>query len=111
MLIQRAFRGAADVRMSVAGTLAIARQILADDRPHLAFVDAHLPDGRGVELLTDELACPTVIMTSQEHSRTAVEARQLGALDYVVKSPTVFRRLPEVAQSLLAQQMRADGGD
>lgn len=111
MLIERAFRRSEAERLSVAGTLSAARRILSQDKPDLAFVDAHLPDGRGVELLKDDHACPMVIMTSQEHSRTADEARQLGALDYLVKSPSVFRRLPELARTWLSKEDRTHDGD
>lgn len=110
MLIERAFKRAAEPasRITAVGTLAAARRVFAESRPDLAIIDAHLPDGRGVDLLAEKLPCPVVIMTSQEHSKTAAEAKALGALDYVVKSPTVFRRLPELALELTAAGRGAD---
>ena len=106
MLIERAFgrSEAPKNRLTLVGTLASAREVLAQSPPPgLAIVDAHLPDGRGIDLLTDA-PCPVVIMTSQEHKRTAEKARELGALDYVVKSPRIFRELPGIAQRLTASQ-------
>ena len=103
MLIQRSFQRS-DVlksRVTVVGTLAGARQIFSSSPPGLAIIDAHLPDGRGVDLLSEEPPCPVVIMTSQEHSATAEKARELGALDYVVKSPAIFRKLPALAKKLI----------
>ncbi len=107
MLIQRAFERSdiLESRLTLVGSLAAARQVLAQlPPPGLAIVDAHLPDGRGIDLLTADAPCPVVIMTSQEHKRTAEEARELGALDYVVKSPRIFRELPGMAQRLMESQ-------
>ena len=107
MLIERAFErsNALESRLTRVGSLAKAREILAQSPPPgLAIVDAHLPDGRGIDLLTGGAPCPVVIMTSQEHRRTAEEARELGALDYLVKSPRIFRELPGIAQRLMESQ-------
>ncbi len=111
MLIKRAFERSESLicHMTRVGTLAEARRALAlSPPPGLAIVDAHLPDGKGIELLEGS-PCPMVIMTSQEHSRTAVEAHDLGALDYVVKSPRIFRDLPGIAQRLMESQNSDEG--
>ena len=104
MLIERAFKRSDTLksRLTLVGNLAAAREVLSQTPPPgLAIVDAHLPDGRGVDLLSGDLPCPVVIMTSQEHSQTADVARSRGALDYVVKSPSIFRDLPNIAARLM----------
>ena len=107
MLIERAFKrnDVRPSRLTLVGTLAAARRVLAETPPPgLAIVDAHLPDGKGIDLLAVPLACPMVIMTSQEHSQTAKEALERGALDYVVKSPAIFRDLPNIAERLMGSE-------
>lgn len=60
--------------------------------------DLRLPDGSGTALLSDPgPTFPLVIMTSQGDERAAVDAIKAGALDYVVKSPSVFASMPHIA--------------
>jgi PAS domain S-box-containing protein len=105
-LILRAFRDDPDTfRLSVAGTLRAAREILERDRPDLILSDWILPDGKGLDILprTDGLVTiPLIIMTSFGDERLAVEIMKSGAIDYVVKSATMFRDLPHIARRALA---------
>ena len=63
----------------------LARQAVAD----AAILDVLLPDGDGIELFrkirTIDNTLPVIFVTASGSSNTAIEAMQLGALDYLVK--------------------------
>ena len=104
-LVLRAFRKDPDqLRVSVAGTIHDARDIIGCDPPDLIIADWMLPDGKGIEILPRRdgmVTVPLVIMTSHGDERLAVEIMKSGAIDYVVKSATVFRDLPNIARRAL----------
>ena len=90
--------------LTVAHSLAEARASLAELRPELAIVDLFLPDGSGIELLPEvreEATFPIVIMTGQGNEHEAVEAMKAGALDYLVKSPSILADLPRIVERVL----------
>ena len=63
-------------------------------------------DGLGIDLLPPEgqtQAFPLVVLTSQCDEQAAVEAMKAGALDYVAKSPSVFRDIPRLAERALRE--------
>ncbi|MFA5267457.1 MAG: PAS domain S-box protein [Methanoregula sp.] len=100
-LILRAFRDDPEqFRLSVTGNIRDARQILEQDPPDLIIADWILPDGKGLDILprTDGwVTIPLIIMTSFGDEHLAVEIMKSGAIDYVVKSSTVFKDLPHIA--------------
>jgi PAS domain S-box-containing protein len=62
-------------------------------------VDWNLPDGSGIDLVRHiTLDVPLLMMTSYGNEAMAVEAMKSGAMDYVVKSPEEFRRMPTIVQ-------------
>jgi len=67
--------------------------------------DFRLPDGEGLSLIArdeaGEVRFPVLILTSQGSEAVAAEAIKRGALDYLVKSPETFARLPEYARIAL----------
>lgn len=69
--------------------LGAARRALATDRFACVLLDLSLPDGEGLESLTQILAVapgiPVVVLTSRDDEAMAVAAVQRGAQDYVVK--------------------------
>jgi len=70
---------------------------------HLTAVimDWHLPDGYGIDLLRRlTLDVPVLMMTSFGNETLAVEAMKAGAMDYIVKSPEEFRRMPTIVQRI-----------
>jgi PAS domain S-box-containing protein len=72
----------------------------------LAIVDVDLPDGSGMELLSDSAGAvpfPLVMMTGFGDEKTAVDAIKAGALDYVVKSETTLADMPRMAQRALRE--------
>jgi PAS domain S-box-containing protein len=104
-LALRAFQDDPDTfRVSVAGTVREAREIIGSDPPGLIIADWLLPDGKGIEVLTRRdgiVTVPLVVMTSHGNERLAVEIMKSGAIDYVVKSATAFRELPHTARRAL----------
>ncbi len=86
-----------EYRVSVVDSLAAARLWLGAHAPDLILADLRVPDGSATELLERAgPALPVVVMTSQGDQDRAVAAMRAGVLDYVVKSPEMFRSLPEI---------------
>lgn len=107
-LVRRAFESrSVRIELQVADTLAEARRRLLAPAagPHLVISDWRLPDGEGMELLTElQLTrTPVIIMTSQGNERVAVDALKAGALDYVVKSETTLLDMPHIADRVLRE--------
>jgi two-component system, NtrC family, response regulator HydG len=89
---------AANVRLEgfetvTASSLAAARQELSKGVPDVLFIDLHLPDGSGLDLLREMKAPPqTVLITGQASLETAVQALRQGVADYLTK-PVDFARV------------------
>jgi DNA-binding NtrC family response regulator len=80
-------------------------------------LDHKLPDGDGIRLIPGLLAhqpkCPILVMTAYEAIPHAIEAIRQGALDYLVKQPTLrplVDRLAEVRR-MAAARLQAVGWD
>lgn len=75
--------------VATASKIAEADALLAKDQFDLIFVDMHLPDGDGMELLEriSEMPEPplVVVITGYGTIESAVECMRKGAFDYVVK--------------------------
>ena len=100
------FRPAESVSLHHAKSLKEARAFLAASPPHIILADWSLPDGGGIELLTDAdngMRLPVVLMTASGSEDLAVEAIKSGALDYFVKSPERFQDLPQVISRALRE--------
>ncbi len=73
----------------VAGTLAEAKQLLADIEPALYVLDIRLPDGSGISMLrqvrSQDPDVPVVMITGHGSIQTAVEVTRLGATEYLAK--------------------------
>lgn len=104
-LIQRAFEQIED------GTLLEHFTSVRDAEQYLAntsagsidavIVDWNLPDGQGMDLLRRvRVDAPFLLMTSFGNESLAVEAIKAGAMDYIVKSPEEFRRMPVTIQRI-----------
>ena len=106
-LIRRAFESRPEsFQLCVAGSLCEARASIVNSPPDLAIVDVGLPDGSGMELLSDsrgESSFPVVMMTGFGDEKTAVDAIKAGASDYVVKSELALADMPHVAQRALRE--------
>ena len=78
---------------ATASSLAAAREELAKGIPDVLFIDLHLPDGSGLELLREMKTPPqTVLITGQASLETAVAAFRQGVVDYLTK-PVDFARV------------------
>ncbi|MCC6613898.1 MAG: PAS domain S-box protein [Anaerolineae bacterium] len=106
-LIHRAFADDSEkFTVEIVNTLTDARQRIESGTPELALVDIVLPDGKGIDLLTeqeDEVAFPIVVMTSHGDEQMAVDAMKGGALDYIVKTPATLIDLPHIAARALRE--------
>ncbi len=71
-------------------TLADARAALSREEFSCIFLDYLLPDGSGLELLTEirdrDLHTPVIVLTGQRDEQTMMALMQAGAVDYVPKS-------------------------
>ncbi len=79
--------------VEVAGTLTEARQKLQKYTPDIVLLDVRLPDGNGLDLLTElrttqgdaQAQLPIIVMTAYGEIDDAVAAMKLGATDYLKK--------------------------
>lgn len=106
-VIRRAFEPAnGSVRLSFAGSLKEARNLLQKFKPDLVIADWFLPDGVATELIDkpkEQRSLPLILMTAQGDEHMAVEAIKSGALDYVVKTEASLKAIPRVAQRALRE--------
>ena len=93
-------------RVSVAGTVCEARDLIERDPPHLIIADWLLPDGKGLDILScvnGIVTIPLIVMTSYGDETLAVEIMKSGAIDYVVKSAEMFRELPHISRRAIRE--------
>src|SRR5262245_41377871 len=72
----------------LAGSLEEARKILSESMPDLVLVDLRLPDGHGLELVSETTPgadTEFVVMTGNASVETAIHAMRDGVLDYLTK--------------------------
>jgi two-component system cell cycle sensor histidine kinase/response regulator CckA len=91
-----------------ATTLAEARKRLASDEVYdLVLTDLTLPDGHGMELVSEirerGLHIAIVVLTGSGNEEMAVIALKTGADDYLVKRNDYLARLPMVLETALAR--------
>jgi diguanylate cyclase (GGDEF)-like protein len=70
----------------------------------LILADHHLPDGSGMELIEkvkERCGTPVILVTGDNIARTAAEAIQRGATDYVVKVGDYLHTIPLVIEKNL----------
>ncbi len=90
-----------------AGMLRDARVLIGQRVPDIALVDLYLPDGKGIELLTDQTlgaATKVVFMTGYADVESAVQALRLGASDYLTKPLDIGRLKGLLADLVTVQQ-------
>jgi DNA-binding NtrC family response regulator len=81
--------------IAVAHTLRDARKQIAMQSPDLVLLDLKLPDGNGMDLLSDPQLVENsevVLLTGHASLDTSIQALRLGAADYIVK-PINLRHL------------------
>jgi two-component system response regulator PilR (NtrC family) len=81
--------GRMGLRISTAANLAEARELLGSNHFDLCLTDMRLPDGNGIELVTeitrDHPRTPVAMITAFGSMDLAVEALKAGAFDFVSK--------------------------
>jgi PAS domain S-box-containing protein len=94
-------------------TLTEAREALNREEFSCIFLDYLLPDGSGLELLTEirdrDLHTPVIVLTGQRDEATMMALMQAGAVDYVPKSilsPELVAR--SVRSAIRFQQVRRE---
>lgn len=113
-LIRRAFASAQQfpVEIKHCSTIHEAEQYLSsvpDKSIYAVIVDWNLPDGHGMDLLRRvTVHAPYLLMTSFGNESLAVEAMKAGAMDYIVKSPEEFIRMPNTVQRIAREWANID---
>ncbi len=104
-LLHRAFRRShRPCRVTDARTLRGAREHLERSPVDLIVADYMLPDGKGLDLLSEDSkiqAHPLLLLTAFGDERLAVEAIKRGAMDYVVKTPEAMIALPQTVERVM----------
>ncbi|MEK7990688.1 MAG: sigma-54 dependent transcriptional regulator [Thiotrichaceae bacterium] len=90
------------------GTLNEARHYLTQKEVALLLLDAHLPDGTGMELLEKNNLPPVVFLTAYGSIREAVSAMKAGATEYLVKPINLDELEVTISRVLETQAMKQD---
>ncbi len=97
----------AGYRVAAAGNLGEAREILAKQTFHLVLLDVRMPDGTGLDLLTEikESSPETevVMLTAYGTIEEAIRAMKQGALDFLTK-PCKLAELEAVLEKAVQKQ-------
>jgi DNA-binding NtrC family response regulator len=79
-------------------------QLVNSQRPRLVFLDLHLPNARGIDLLDEILRIDprteVVLITGDYSPASAVEAIQKGAADYLTKPLSIAKLRAKVQQAI-----------
>jgi two-component system response regulator PilR (NtrC family) len=96
------------------GSLAEARQMLANQRYQLCLTDMRLPDGQGLDLvrhIAETVAdLPVAVITAHGSAENAVSALKAGAFDYIAK-PVSLDQLRGMVKSALDLPSPDPAGD
>jgi two-component system, NtrC family, response regulator AtoC len=100
----------AGFRALEADAIASARRLLHEHDPDLVLLDQMLPDGTGIELLTelrrDRSLTPVVMLTGLDRAHLAVQAMKLGAFEYVTKPVDMEELLLVIEKALEETRLR-----
>jgi two-component system, NtrC family, response regulator HydG len=89
--------------VTLAGSLAEARDYLAREPVDLVIIDLILPDGKGIGLLKelkDSTRADVIMISGMATVDSAIDALRLGALDYLTK-PLDLRRMKSVLANVV----------
>ena len=98
-----------DVVVAHDGREALER--IRKDRPHLVFLDLHMPQLNGLDILKEakemDETIKVIVVTAIEDDQTIEKARSLGADDYVIK-PFSLQYLQEEVLSKVSKSLYQD---
>ncbi len=105
---ERSFRVMAEEALSgegltvrTAANLALARRALARETPDVMILDRRLPDGDGIELLSELTGGPvTIMVTAYGDIDSAIQALRAGAAEYLTKPLLVADLIVKVERAL-----------
>ncbi len=101
-------------RVAQASNLAQARQLLKRDTPDVVLLDLALPDGDGLELVSDYRQSDTnpkvVVVTGDRSQESAVKSLRANVHDFVVK-PVSLNRLREAVGTAPAKVVESSKSD
>jgi DNA-binding NtrC family response regulator len=90
LLIQLIFKGKFPNEVVIAADCASARGILRGSTFALVTLDYQLPDGNGLELLSEVMSSaskpPAIMVTAYGDREIVAEASRLGAAGYIIKN-------------------------
>ena len=97
---------ALNYEITVARTCSNALELLRLKDFDVALLDFHVPDGSGLDLLTELKSIPAIIITGKGDVESAVRALKLGASDFLIKdiSGMYLHLLPQVVEESLARK-------
>ncbi len=107
----------AEADVIAAENLKLARKVIAEQDFAVALLDVNLPDGRGTDLLKEKAfpsSTAVIVMTADGGVAGAIEAIQLGALDYLQKPvdpvalTLVIARARKVKQAARAEEHKRE---
>lgn len=94
-------------RLTIVHSLSEARKHLSKPFTDMVITDLELPDGRGIELLSDAdypVSCPLILVTEESSRQEACQALQLGAHEYILKDVTRSYEIPRIIQRLIKER-------
>ncbi len=99
------------VEVLTANTAADGLKHVSEHHPDAILLDIGLPDKSGLKVLQEifkmDSRIPTIVMTGQGTTETAIEAMKLGAFDYLHKPLTFYRTRDLIEAALeVSRQMR-----
>lgn len=103
-LFSKMFGQVEDIQLFTASTGADVVDIVRMERPDAAILDVMLPDQTGLDVFSTireiDSRLPVIFITAGGASGTAIEAMQLGAIDYLSK-PLDFAEVRQVVEKAL----------
>src|SRR5271154_1645235 len=108
--VRRALEGKHEI--VEADSAAAARGIIASEQPDLILLDLVMPDEDGLTFLrwmrANEIEIPVLMVTALDNAKTAVDALQSGAADYIVKGYDIEELRKRVANILQLAELGAE---
>ena len=112
-LVKKALRSIAEITW--VKDLKSARESMAENEYDLILLDMYLPDGNGVEFLSDlrndNIAVPVFLLTSEQDISEKVLSFSAGADDYITKPFNSLELMARVDARLKKDSLKTQQGD